>query len=35
MHTSPDRETMWGEVEPLIEGRPEPAFIEVVEEARA
>lgn len=34
MHTSPEREAMWAEVEPLIEGLPEPAFFEVVEEAQ-
>jgi antibiotic biosynthesis monooxygenase (ABM) superfamily enzyme len=34
MHTSPEREAMWAEVEPLLQGGPEPAFFEVVEEAR-
>ena len=34
MHTSPERAAMWGEVEPLLEDRPEPAFFQVVEEAR-
>ena len=34
MHTSPERAATWGEVEPLLEDRPEPAFFQVVEEAR-
>lgn len=32
MHTSPERQRMWDEVEPLLRGRPEPAFFEVVDE---
>lgn len=32
MHTSPERETMWAEVEPLLQGRPEPAFFDVVDQ---
>ena len=35
MHTSPERQRMWAEVEPLLQGGPEPAFFEVVDEARA
>jgi antibiotic biosynthesis monooxygenase (ABM) superfamily enzyme len=35
MHTSPERAGMWAEVEPLLQGRPEPAFFDVVEQARA
>lgn len=35
MHTSSDRAAMWEKVEPLIEGRPEPGFFEVVAVARA
>lgn len=35
MHTSPERQRMWDEVEPLLQGRPEPAFFDVVDEARA
>jgi Antibiotic biosynthesis monooxygenase. len=34
MHTSPERGGLWAEVQPLLEGRPEPMFYEVVEEAR-
>ncbi len=33
MHTSPERQRMWDEVEPLLEGLPEPAFFDVVDEA--
>lgn len=32
MHTSPERQQMWDEVEPLLQGRPEPALFEVVDE---
>jgi antibiotic biosynthesis monooxygenase (ABM) superfamily enzyme len=31
MHTSPEREALWGEVEPLLQGQPEPSFFELVE----
>lgn len=35
MHTSPERAALWAEVEPLLEGNPEPSFFQVVHEARA
>lgn len=31
MHTSPERQTLWAKVEPLLDGAPRPAFYEVVE----
>jgi len=35
MHTSPERAGLWADVEPLVQERPQPAFYDVVEEARA
>ena len=35
MHTSPERAALWADVEPLVQGRPLPAFYDVVQEARA
>ena len=31
MHTSPERQTLWANVAPLLEGSPKPAFYDVVE----
>jgi antibiotic biosynthesis monooxygenase (ABM) superfamily enzyme len=30
MHTSPERAEVWGTVEPLLAGKPNPRFFEVV-----